>query len=152
MVARPAKSVEVMSKNLTKEEKEARIEAESKLKGTNDKLIPAVYLNDRQKEIFNYIIENLQQSKVLGNLDIFTLNQAAIVIERLEYLEKQANEDIEVLLKSTFKAAKDMYSKEFFRYCNELCLSPQARAKLSIAMTKEPEKKTLKDILAEDDE
>lgn len=151
-MARPSKSIAASTGKISKDEKEARIEAESKLKGTNDKLIPAVYLNDRQKEIFNYIIENLQQSKVLGNLDIFTLNQAAIVIERLEYLEKQANEDIEVLLKSTFKAAKDMYSKEFFRYCNELCLSPQARAKLSIAMTKEPEKKTLKDILAEDDE
>lgn len=151
-MARPSKSITASTGKISKEEKEIRLETENKLKGSSDKLIPASYLNTRQKEIFNYIIDNLKQSKVLGNLDIFTLNQAAIVIERLEYLEKQANEDIEVLLKSTFKAAKDMYSKEFFRYCNELCLSPQARAKLSIAAIKEPEKKTLKDILAEDDE
>jgi phage terminase small subunit len=29
--------------------------------------------------------------------------------------------------------AKDKYTKDFFRCCNELSLSPQARAKLSIS-------------------
>ena len=42
-----------------------------------------------------------------------------------------------------------MYSKDFFRSCNELSLSPQARAKLSIA-TPPPQKKTLMDVLGED--
>ena len=84
---------------------------------------------------------------------MFVLNQTAISIERLESLEQQANKDIEIMMNSSFKSARDMYSKEFFRCCNELCLSPQSRAKLSIAgVGKPPEKKTLKDILADDNE
>lgn len=43
-----------------------------------------------------------------------------------------------------------MYSKDFFRCCNELSLSPQARAKLSISAPP-PKKKTLMDILNEED-
>ena len=30
-------------------------------------------------------------------------------------------------------AAKDKYTKDFFRCCNELCLSPQSRAKIALA-------------------
>lgn len=152
-MARPAKSVSVISKNLTNEEKKAREETEKKLQGNNDKLVPAGYLNKRQKEIFEYIIEGLEESKILGNLDIFVLNQTAISIERLESLEKKANKDLDLMLNSSYKATRDMYSKEFFRCCNELCLSPQSRAKLSIAgISKPSEKKTLKDILGDDDE
>ena len=29
--------------------------------------------------------------------------------------------------------AKDKYTKDFFRCCNELCLSPQSRAKIALA-------------------
>ena len=83
---------------------------------------------------------------------MFVLNRTAITIERLENLDKQANKDAELMFTTAFKSSRDMYSKDFFRCCNELCLSPQSRAKLSISAVKQPEKKTLKDILAEDDE
>lgn len=150
---RPAKSVNVISKNLTLEERKLREEKEKKLKGTNDKLKPLKYLNKRQKQIFKYILENLEESKILGNLDVFVLNQTAIAIERLESLEKEANNNPELMLRSSYKSARDMYSKDFFRCCNELCLSPQSRAKLSLASLNKPsEKKTLKDILADDEE
>ncbi len=151
-MARPAKAVGTMSKNLTKDEIETRTDTENKLKGGTDKLVPASYLNERQIEIFNYILSNLEESKVLGNLDVFVLNRAAITIERLENLDKQANKDEDIIFTTAFKSSRDMYSKDFFRCCNELCLSPQSRAKLSISAVKQPEKKTLKDILAEDDE
>lgn len=151
-MARPSKSITSSTGKISKEEKEIRLETENKLKGGNESLIPASYLNERQVEIFNYILSNLEESKVLGNLDIFVLNRTAITIERLENLDKQANENEEVIFTTAFKSLRDMYSKDFFRCCNELCLSPQSRAKLSIAAVKQPEKKTLKDILAEDDE
>ena len=68
-------------------------------------------------------------------------------------IEKQANENPGLLITNGYKSARDMYSKDFFRCCNELCLSPQSRAKLSISnLNKQPEKKTLKDILGDDDE
>ena len=152
-MARPAKAIGVISKNLTQEEIKTREESEKKLKGKNDRLKPLKHLNKRQKQIFKYIIENLEESKILGNLDTFVLNQTAISIERLETLEKQANDDFELLLNAAYKSARDMYSKDFFRCCNELCLSPQSRAKLSIAnINKQPEKKTLKDILGDEED
>lgn len=151
-MARPSKSITSSTGKISKEEKEIRLETENKLKGGNENLIPASYLNERQVEIFDYILSNLEESKVLGNLDVFVLNRTAITIERLENLDKQANENEEIIFTTAFKSSRDMYSKDFFRCCNELCLSPQSRAKLSITAVKQPEKKTLKDILAEDDE
>ena len=150
---RPAKTLSSQSSHLTKNEIEARKTTEEKLKGKNDKLTPSNYLNDRQKEIFEYILDNLEESRILGNLDIFVLHQTAICIERLESMEKEINKNMEVLKTSSYKSARDMYSKEFFRCCNELCLSPQSRAKLSISkIPKKDEPKTLKDLLGDDDE
>ena len=147
---RPAKSINVISKNLTNEEKQSRIEAEKKLQGKNDKLVPAKYLNKRQKEIFNFIISELDESKLLGNLDTFVLNQTAIAIERLESIEKKANKDKEWFSNNANRAIREMYSKDFFRCCNELCLSPQSRAKISINAIKAPPSKKLKDLLGDD--
>ena len=152
-MARPAKVVDSQSSHLTKEEAKIREITEKKLKGNNDKLVPANYLNKRQKEIFKYILDNLEESKILGNLDVFVLNQTSICIERLESMEKMINENMEVLKTSSYKSARDMYSKEFFRCCNELCLSPQSRAKISISkVPKKEEPKTLKDLLGDDEE
>ena len=149
-MARPAKSINVISKNLTNEEKQARIETEKRLQGKNDKLTPAKYLNKRQKEVFNFIISELDESKLLGNLDTFVLNQTAIAIERLESIEQQANKDKDWFSNSSNRAIREMYSKDFFRCCNELCLSPQSRAKMSINAIKPAPSKKLKDLLEDD--
>jgi hypothetical protein len=69
-------------------------------------------------------------------------------------MEKQINEDEELLLDSKFMSSKDKYMKDFFRICNELCLSPQARAKISIATVngvKEGKKNPILDALLDDD-
>lgn len=129
-MARPCKSVNVMSKNLTKEEKEIRLETEQKLKGRADKISPPSHLNVRQKKIFKYIVEQLKESGILGNLDIYILSTCAISIDRLQEIEKLINKDIERLLDKDLMSAKDKYTKDFFRCCNELSLSPQSRAKL----------------------
>ena len=129
-MARPAKSVNVMAKNLTNEERQARTETEEKLRGGKDKLVPASYLNKRQKEIFSFILEELDESKILGNLDTFILNQTAIAIERLETIEKEINKDKDWFSVTSNRTKREMYSKDFFRCCNELCLSPQSRAKI----------------------
>lgn len=129
-MARPCKSVNVMSKNLTKGEKEARLETEEKLKGKADKIFPPSYLNDRQKKIFEYIVEGLKASGILSNLDIYILSTCAISIDRLQQIEGLINKDTEKLLDKNLMSAKDKYTKDFFRCCNELSLSPQSRAKL----------------------
>lgn len=152
-MARPSKSVSVISKNLTKEERKVREETESKLKGSGDAIKPLKHLNKRQKQIFKFIVNELKEANILGNLDIYILNQTAISIERLEALERQANEDDEFLFSPSYKSIHDMYSKDFFRCCNELCLSPQSRAKISIAsIPKEKEKKTIADLISDEDD
>lgn len=140
-MARPSKSVRVMSKNLTKEEKELRLETEEKLKGGADNISPPTYLNASQKKIFNYIIEQLKESGILGNLDTYILSQAAISIDRLQKIEKMINKDINRIYDKDLLKAKSEYTKDFFRCCNELSLSPQSRAKLgNINLQAEQEK------------
>lgn len=149
-MGRPAKAVSTLSRHITKEEKEVREEIETKLKGEANNIKPFRYLSKSQKKIFKFIVSNLNKD-ILGNLDIYVLNQTAITIDRLQQIEQKLNVDIELVLNSNFKAMRDMYSKEFFRCCNELSLSPQARAKLSIAITP-PTKKTLMDIIGDDND
>ena len=130
-MARPCKSAKVIDKyGQTKAEIQARIEVEEKLKGGADKISPPKHLNARQKKIFNYIVQELEASQILGNLDIYILAQAAIAIDRLQEIEKQINKDITKLFDKNVLSAKDKYTKDFFRCCNELSLSPQSRAKL----------------------
>lgn len=129
-MVRPSKSVKVMSKNLTKEEKELRLETEEKLKGGADNISPPTHLNARQKKIFNYVVDQLRESNILGNLDIYILSQTSIAIDRLQQIEKLINKDINKIYDKDLMKAKSEYTKDFFRCCNELSLSPQSRAKL----------------------
>lgn len=140
-MARPSKSVKVMSKNLTKEERELRLATEEKLKGAADNISPPTHLNASQKKIFNYIIEQLNESGILGNLDTYILSQASIAIDRLQKIEKIINKDINRMYDKDLMKAKSEYTKDFFRCCNELSLSPQSRAKLgNINLQAEQEK------------
>ncbi len=161
-MARPAKAIDTNSAKMSKEERAERKETEEKLRGSNSDIKPFKYLNKRQRTIFKDILNNLNKD-ILSNLDTYLLNQTAITIERLESLEKAINEaskivdengkvkeKLDVTMITQLKSARDMYSKDFFRCCNELSLSPQARAKLSINTTP-PKKKTLMDILNEDE-
>ena len=161
-MSRPAKAIDTNSQKMSKEERKQREETEKKLRGDNDKIKPFKYLNKRQKAIFKDILKNLNKD-ILSNLDVYLLNQTAITIERLESIEKEINnaskvtdengkeqDKLDVKLIINLKSARDMYSKDFFRCCNELSLSPQARAKLSISAPP-PQKKTLMDILSEED-
>jgi len=162
-MSRPAKAIDTNSMKMSKEERKAREENEKKLRGANNNIKPFSYLNRRQKAIFKDILNNLNKD-ILSNLDTYLLNQTAITIERLESLEKEINiaskitdengkekDKLDVRLIASLKSVRDMYSKDFFRCCNELSLSPQARAKISIN-TSPTEKKTLMDILNEDDD
>lgn len=161
-MSRPAKAIDTNSMKMSKEEREARKENEKNLRGNNDAIKAFSYLNKRQKAIFKDILKNLNH-EILSNLDTYLLNQTAITIERLENIEKEINNASEIIDESgkkknkldaktiiKLKSVRDMYSKDFFRCCNELSLSPQARAKISLNIPP-AKKKTLRDILNEDD-
>jgi P27 family predicted phage terminase small subunit len=130
-MARPTKSAKVLTEySQTKEEIEGRIKAEEKLRGAADNISPPKHLNSSQKKIFKYIVEELQASGILGNLDVFILSTFSIAVDRMQHIETMFNEDINNLMNKSLISAKDKYTKDFFRCCNELSLSPQSRAKL----------------------
>lgn len=152
-MGRPAKAVAAKTGKVAAEETEQRAAIEDKLRGKKDKLVPPLYLTDSQMDIFNYIMGELQEADILGNLDLFILAQTAIAVDRIQELDRKANQDKDILFENAFRQARSEASKEYFRCCNELCLSPQSRAKLSIAKVKPGEKKkTIMDLINEDDE
>ena len=152
-MARPSIPISEQSGAITKAESDARNKSEKKLRGKNDKIKPPSYLTTTQKKIFRYIVAELKEADVLGNLDIYVLTLAAVSIDRIQDIESRINEDPDCLLESKLMAAKEKYSKDFFRCCNELSLSPQARAKISIANVKaiKENRNPLLDVLDDDD-
>ena len=150
-MARPAKAAATRTGNMTKNEKNDRVEQENRIRGEDNALIPPDYLTNKQKSLFNYIVEQLKTAEILGNLDAFILAQAAISIDRLSYIEDSINKDAALLFDSKFMASKDKYTKDFFRCCNELSLSPQSRAKLANQFV-QSKKDPLLEALADDDD
>lgn len=150
-MARPAKAVAASSSNLTTLEVRERKNVEDKLKGDGE-LKPPNYLTKTQKKLFKNILKMLENSDILGALDVYILSQTAISIDRLQSIEQQINEDPLLLENSAFMASKDKYTKDFFRCCNELCLSPQSRAKLGAAAVQKKKNDPLMDVLNDDDD
>ena len=75
-------------------------------------------------------MDQLDECGILGSLDVYILTSCAIAIDRLENIERRVNEDESLMSDSALMATKDKYTKDLYRCCNELCLSPQARAKI----------------------
>lgn len=121
-----------MSKHLTKDEIANRASEENKVT-QNKKPSPPSHLTDEQKAIFNFICNELEESKILCSLDNFVLATCAIAVDRLNYIEARINTSNGEMFEKDVMAAKDKYTKDFFRCCNELCLSPQSRAKIALA-------------------
>lgn len=153
-LARPCKNSNLMSKHLTKEEKEKRQSNEEKLKGKTDNIVPFQKLEENQLYIFNFIKTELHESGVLSNLDSIILTKCAIAIDRLQWIEDQVNKKPSLLLNDKLMKRKKDYDSDFYRCCNELCLSPQSRAKIANInlQAKEKEDDILLKVLKEDDE
>ena len=130
MAGRPAKSINVSTGSRTKKEIEERKKIEESLRGATNNIKPFDYLSNNQKVIFNYLITEMEASGILGNLDVYLLNNAAIAIDRLKTLEAQANKDPTVILDDKFLKARKEYNATFNKCCDSLCLSPTARAKM----------------------
>lgn len=130
-MGRPNKSASVYSGKISKEEIAARQQQEEELRGNADKIKAPTYLLPAQKRIFNNIVKELQSSNILSNLDVHILTLASTSIYYIQQIEKKMIENDDLIADKTLLTAKEKYTKEFFRCCNELCLSPQSRAKLS---------------------
>jgi len=133
-MARPTKSITTRTGYMSKNEIDARIEYEAKLRGESDRIRPPSFLSKEQKRLFKSIVDYLLPLGILGNMDDHVLAYTAITIDRINECEKQINENgllVEEGKPSAYVKMKSNYMKEFFRLCNELSLSPQSRAKLA---------------------
>lgn len=130
-MARPAKSVKTQTRHNTKKDIQLREETENRLKG-NSRLEPPSYLTESQRDIFEYIksVFDSEGADILGQLDVYILSQTAIAIDRLKSIDEIINFDSGLIIDKDTVSARKAYTQEFFRCCNELCLSPQARAKI----------------------
>ncbi|MBN1055694.1 phage terminase small subunit P27 family [Clostridium botulinum] len=141
-MARPCKAINTQNRHNTKDETEIRDETEKKLRGLADKIKPPKYLSNSQKKIFKYIVNELKDSEILSNLDIYILTVGSIAIDRLQAIEIEINNDFNNIYFKELMKAKAEYTKDLWRACNELSLSPQSRAKLgSLTLNSQKEKK-----------
>lgn len=130
MGGRPAKSANVTAKNLSNSDRTERVHVEEELRGKRDCLEPPDWLTARQKELFGFIVNELKEADILGNLDIFVLTQFVIAMDRIMTIENKINKSPSLLHDKDLMSAKDKYSKDLYRCISELSLSPQARAKI----------------------
>lgn len=134
-MSRPCKSAALLTEcSQTKAEVAFRNRMEKALSGNAGNLSPPDWLNDNQQYIFMSITNGLSEAGILGELDIYLLTQCSIAIDRLQEIEKMLNDAKFMLGTKEGNAlikAKDSYTRDFFRCCNELSLSPQSRAKIA---------------------
>lgn len=151
IVARPSMASKTTAKHLTKSEADIKLNTEEKLRGAGDKLRPPKYLTPPQKKIFRLIVKELEGSEILGNLDVYVMTECSIAIDRMQEIESRINQEPHDILNDKLLQAKDRYLKSFFRCCNELCLSPQSRAKMGNLNLQAKEENPLIKALLEDE-
>lgn len=134
-MARPAKAITTATGVRTKEEVAFRRGIETSLRGEGGIPVCPDYLTEPQRKVFDFILENLIASDIVSSLDVFTLANTAVAIDRLQGIEMQINEDPELLISSKLMQSRKVYESTMWRGVNELCMSPQARAKIGSLMT-----------------
>ena len=130
-MGRPAKSEEMRTGHMTKSEREGREIAQNAVRGNADKIKPPSHLTKEQRAIFKKIVGELKESGILSNLDVYVLGNCAIAIDRVREYDRMIVDDPKLLLDKDAIRNRNTCVSEV--YCNELCLSPQARAKIGAA-------------------
>ena len=75
----------------------------------------------------------LEDADILRNMDVEILARYSFALDQIVRIERDVNESPELKCDKDILSAYDKYTKIYFRCCNELSLSPQARAKIAIA-------------------
>lgn len=141
-MARPSKSVRVKSGAIAAGEAAVRQDVEDSLRGESIPPEPPEGLTDSQREIFRFIVKGLVASDILGRMDVFVLESTAVAIDRLRQINSMVDQDSSLLVSAAVQNSRAKYQSDLWRGCNELCLSPQARAKIgSLAAQKQKESK-----------
>lgn len=129
-MGRPAKSVRIKSGAIASDEAVRRLEVEDGLRGAAVKPEPPEGMPEDQREVFQFIVDGLVESDILGRLDVFVLESTAVAVSRLRKINWMIDGDESLLSDTALQGARAKYQSDLWRGCNELCLSPQARAKI----------------------
>lgn len=155
-MARPCKPANAQAESTSTNQRkriEQRAEAENQIGGGKVKLVPERWLTQKQKEYFNSAVKYLENADVLRAADVHILSEWAWVLDMKKQVEYEINENPELKYNRAVMAALDKYTKTFFRCCNELGFSPQARAKVAANIVKADDgTEMLRRILADDEE
>jgi P27 family predicted phage terminase small subunit len=138
-----AKPTAINSKHLTKAEKEQRQKAENVITADLPPEPPDELSNER-KNIYRFIYNALSDSGLIKLLDIETILQACITIDRLHEIDTQIDQEG---LNKNLLSLKDQLFKQYLKIADLLCMSPSARAKLGTLTTNKKEKDPLIELL-----
>lgn len=147
------KPVALISKNLTKEEKESRLAQEEKLKGNKDKVykVPKGTIKPVAL-IYKNIVNELRAADILNNLDIELilttsnaiymmknarneLYEMGAIIKTYKIIEREDGTVDKILTgigKNPAVQVEKDYQAIFHQGCLQLGLSPSSRAKLAL--------------------
>lgn len=142
-----ATPTKINKKHLTKAEKAKREEAENIIIGELSPE-PPDGLTEERAEIYRFIVSTLNDSGLIKSLDIETVLQACIIIDRLHQVDQAI--DLEGFEKSLL-TAKDQLFKQYLKIADLLCMSPTARAKIGTLTTNKKEKDPLITLLEDMD-
>ena len=131
-MGRPAKSINTQNGNINLDVIESRRQTEDRLRGDAAKVEPSFDISENQRQIFERIRNMFEKIDLLGELDGYVLTEAAVIIDRLQEIDKRINEQPDLLFDRDVCNTRKEYMQNFFRICNELSLSPQSRAKMGI--------------------
>lgn len=140
---------------MTKAERATREAVEDSIRGDSFDGTPPKELTKNQKKIFRWLYAELEPANILSRLDVPTMKNASIVLDRLDFADKNINAilaDPSSENMSNYKHYQTMrkdYFAMFLRCCAELCLSPTARARMGNLALKEKAKDPLLAILDE---
>ena len=102
-MARPAKSVKVKSGAIAGDDAAIRQDVENKLRGENTPPDPPACLTDEQREIFQFIVDGLAESEILGRLDVFVLESTAVAIDRLHAINNMIDANPQLIINTALQ-------------------------------------------------
>ena len=99
-------------------------------------------MTKEQKKAFKFIVDALRQAKVLSRLDAQTITQASVAIDMLTISNKEVAQNPMLSVDKDFVGTQEKLVRTYLKLCDELCLSPQSRAKLGVLVANQKKEET----------
>lgn len=129
-MARPSKPTAVSNRKIGAAEVAKRKAIESAVRGGDDNLTAPDYLSEPEREVYNFLLEELKPVRILSNVDQPVLERFSTAVVRLREIEAKVRAEGVESMTRDMVTVKNSYIKDFDAGVRELALSPQARAKI----------------------